>query len=302
MHGAEPTEAGRRRGLTLPQGEALGSDAMTDDLMPIGRFARLTGLTVKGLRHYDAEGVLTPRSIDPASGYRRYASDQVAAGRLIRRLRDLDVPLDVVRDALAAHAAGDDAKARAMLARHLGNVEASLARHQRIAHHLRMLLQGEETFPMEPVHDDADRDDHRRIGVDLFNETWTLMERTDRSPEDDLAMLHTAHASAYHWSMAVHGPEHRARSEWQISRVHTVLGQPEAARYHAEACLRICEEHGIGDWDVAFAHEALARAAMLAGDRATMDDHLERARELGELIADPEDRVLLEQDLATIVL
>ncbi|MGZ4132753.1 MAG: MerR family transcriptional regulator [Actinomycetota bacterium] len=274
---------------------------MTEDLMPIGRFARLTGLTVKALRHYDAQGLLHPSTVDPGSGYRLYGTDQLETGRLIRRLRDLDVPLDVVGDALAAHAAGDDAKGRAMLARHLANVEASLTRHQRIAHHLRMLLQGEEAFPMEPTHDDADRDDHRRIGVELFNETWTLMEKTDRTPEDDLAMLHTAHASAYHWSQAVHGPEHRARGEWQISRVHTVLGQPEPARYHAEACLRICEEHGIGDWDVAFAHEALARAAMVAGDRAAMDAHLERARELGAQIADPEDRALLEQDLATIV-
>ena len=289
------------RGLTLPQGESLGSDAMTD-LMPIGRFARLTGLTVKALRHYDAEDVLHPRSVDPASGYRLYASDQVPAGQLIRRLRDLEVPLDVVRDALDAHAAGDDAKGRAMLARHLANVEASLARHQRIAHHLRVLLQGEETFPMEPTQDDTDRDEHRRLGVDLFNGTWTLMEQTDRTPEDDLTMLHMAHASAYHWRLAVHGPENRARSEWQISRVHTVLGQPEPARYHAEACLRICEEHGIGDWDIAFAHEALARAAMVAGDRAGMDAHLERARELGALIAEPEERALLEQDLATIAL
>lgn len=275
---------------------------MTDDLMTIGRFARRTGLTVKALRHYDAEGLLRPRSVDPASGYRLYAIDQVEVGRLIRRLRDLDVPLDVVRDALASHTAGDDAKGRTMLARHLANVEASLARHQRIAHRLRMVLQGEEAFPMEPTQDDADRDEHRRQGVELFNETWTLMEKTDRTPEDDLAMLHTAHASAYHWGQAVHGPEHRARGEWQISRVHTVLGQPEAARYHAEACLRICQEHGIGDWDIAFAHEALARAAMVAGDRATMDAHVARARELGEGIADPEDRALLEQDLATIAL
>ena len=40
--------------------------------MQIGRFARLTGLTVKALRHYDEIGLLRPAGVDPESGYRSY--------------------------------------------------------------------------------------------------------------------------------------------------------------------------------------------------------------------------------------
>ena len=58
---------------------------MDDDLLPIGRFARLTGLTIGALRHYDEEGVLAPADVDPATGYRRYRRDQVATARADRR-------------------------------------------------------------------------------------------------------------------------------------------------------------------------------------------------------------------------
>lgn len=272
------------------------------ETLTIGRFARLTGLTAKALRHYDAQGLLRPREVDPVTGYRRYGTEQVERGRLIRRLRELDVPLEVVRDALASHDGRDDEKARAMLGRHLANVDAELSRHQRTVHHLRMLLGRQELFAMDTTetHDATEQDERRRMAVDLFNDTWSLMERRDRSADDDLRMLHMAHASRFLWG-EVGEPQHRARGEWQVSRVNTVLGRPDPAMFHARACLRICEEHGIGDWDIAFAHEAVARAAMVAGDATTAASHLARARELGERIADPEDRNLLEQDLATIV-
>jgi DNA-binding transcriptional MerR regulator len=42
----------------------------TDELLSIGRFARLSGLTVKALRHYDAEGPLSPAHVDEWTGYR----------------------------------------------------------------------------------------------------------------------------------------------------------------------------------------------------------------------------------------
>ena len=70
--------------------------------------------------------------------------------------------------------------------------------------------------------------------------------------------------------------------------------------WHARRCLEICEANGIGDWDIAFAYEALARAARVAGDQAAVERWLERARAAGELIGDAEDRELLLADLATI--
>jgi hypothetical protein len=70
--------------------------------------------------------------------------------------------------------------------------------------------------------------------------------------------------------------------------------------WHAQRCRALCEEHGIGDFDIAFAHEAIARAARVGGDRATADAALVRARELAAQIAGDEDRELVLSDLATI--
>ena len=112
-------------------------------------------------------------------------------------------------------------------------------------------------------------------------------------------MLHCAHASAYHWRM-VGTAENFARSQWQVSRVCTVLGRGEPALHHAQRCLAICEENGIGDWDLAFAYEALARASATAGDRASAQSWAERAYTAAEDIAEQDDRELLLGDLATI--
>ena len=89
--------------MTLPQGEAVASFSvplMTTTLLPIGRFARLTGLTVKALRHYAEIGLLEPAHVDEATGYRFYALDQARRADAIRRLRELEVPLEDVRRVL----------------------------------------------------------------------------------------------------------------------------------------------------------------------------------------------------------
>src|SRR5690242_20396146 len=127
----------------------------------------------------------------------------------------------------------------------------------------------------------------RQLGVDLFNTTWSLIQ----SREDDALMVHAAHASAYHWAVAPEcAPANRARSEWQLARVYALVGRAEPALHHAHECLRWCEEHELGDWDLGFAYEAIARARKVAGESYEAD--VERARAVP--IADAEDRELLE--------
>jgi hypothetical protein len=109
-------------------------------------------------------------------------------------------------------------------------------------------------------------------------------------------MIHAAHASRYHWG-EVGGPEHRARGEWQCSRVYAVLGRAEPSLWHARRCLAICEEHGIADWDIAAAYEALARAAFVAGDRAEAARWAGAARTALAAVVDEDDREPIEQDL-----
>lgn len=71
---------------------------MSDDLLSIGSFALLTGLSVPALRHYDEVGVLRPAFVDPRTRYRFYRLEQVRSARLISALRAVDVPIDEIRD------------------------------------------------------------------------------------------------------------------------------------------------------------------------------------------------------------
>ena len=138
--------------------------------------------------------------------------------------------------------------------------------------------------------------DHRRLGADLFNEVWRLIE----TREDDERMLHAVHASRFHWGEAPEcKPENLARGEWQVSRVYTVVGLGDDALRHAQRCLEICEANGLGDWDLAYGYEALARAHALAGNGEAAEWR-SKAREAGDAIADPEGREHFDEDFATL--
>ncbi|MEO8638337.1 MAG: hypothetical protein ABI458_00320 [Chloroflexota bacterium] len=143
---------------------------------------------------------------------------------------------------------------------------------------------------------------HRAEGVALFNAVWDMLDAPDRTPAQDDQMVHAAHASRWHWSQAgeLGGNQQRAIGEWQCSRVYSILGRGEPALHHAGACLAICEESGLGDWVVAAAYEALARASTVAGDAGEADAWLGRAREAVAKISDPEDREVIEADLANL--
>ena len=71
------------------------------DLLSIGAFANLTRLSIKALRLYDQLDILRPHHIDPKSGYRFYEPDQLFSARLIRNMRDMDMPLTEIRRVLA---------------------------------------------------------------------------------------------------------------------------------------------------------------------------------------------------------
>lgn len=94
------------------------------ELMTIGDFSRAVRLSAKALRLYHETDLLVPAVIDERTGYRWYAPDQIADARIVRTLRDLEVPLDTVRRITAAR----DVDARAELMRdHLAAMEQKLA-------------------------------------------------------------------------------------------------------------------------------------------------------------------------------
>ena len=88
--------------------------------LSIGDFARITHLSVKTLRHYHDAGLLVPDQVDPQNGYRYYAMAQIPTAQVIRRLRDLDMPVREVGEVLAT--TDPDARS-ALIAVHLHRLE-----------------------------------------------------------------------------------------------------------------------------------------------------------------------------------
>ncbi len=298
--------------------------AFTNRLLTVGSMSRRSGLTAKALRHYDRVGLLRPAAVDAATGYRRYHPDQIAEARLVRLLRSLDLPLEQVAVGVAAWKAGEPEVVERLLTAHRRRLDARVTRLRGALHRIDHLLKegipdamsetGSESGSPTGSEPNAEAGstamsppgtgtitDERKLAKQLFNEVWRLMEQENRTPRDDDRMLHMAHASRYHWGQVPTAtPANYARGEWQVSRVYTVLERPEPALFHARRVLEICEEHKIGDWDLGFAYEALARAYAVAGDAQQARAYTDQALAAAEEIAQDEERELLLADLETI--
>jgi hypothetical protein len=139
----------------------------------------------------------------------------------------------------------------------------------------------------------------RALASHLFNHVWTLLDTTDRTPEQDDAMVHAAHASRWHWGQ-VGGPEQWAVGEWQCSRVYAELGDGTQALRHARRCLELSVLDGVDDFVEASAHEALARALAVSGDMEAARAERDLAYGLAVNLEDDDDRGVIESDLATL--
>ena len=105
--------------------------------LPIGDFSRATHLSVKMLRHYHEIGLLEPADVDVDTKYRRYAAEQIVTAQIIRRFRDLDMPLEDIQVVLQT----PDVETRnRVIANHLARLESSLARTHEAVTSLRELL------------------------------------------------------------------------------------------------------------------------------------------------------------------
>ena len=143
--------------------------------------------------------------------------------------------------------------------------------------------------------------DHKALAISLNQRVWSLLERKDRSPEDDDEMIHAAHASLWHWLQAG-GPVQKQRGEWLVGRVYVVLEQAEASLRHARKVFELTEQHSaeLRDFDHAYAFELMARALELNGDGGKAVDMWEKAKSLGAEIDGTKDREIFEGDLKAI--
>lgn len=153
--------------------------------------------------------------------------------------------------------------------------------------------------PVEPA-EPTEADRHRAMAVTANNTTWDLLDgRTHTAGEAD-DLLERAYAAAYHWRRASgRTPLNASRASWLISRCHATLGHGELALHHAERSIaHLAEADDLAaDFDLAYAHEARARALACLGRVEEAD--AERATAAAVPIAGDEDRSIFESDLAS---
>ena len=152
------------------------------------------------------------------------------------------------------------------------------------------------TFPDEAIVDAAG-DWHRAQGVECNNSIWDLVSKDDRTAAEDEEMLRRAYSSAYHWQRARGaGPANEARALYMLAKVHLLTGQPARSLHYADAGLAQCVEHGLVDFDLAYAHEARARALRHLGREEEGLAAWAAAKAVP--VVDPEDRDIVEADFA----
>lgn len=140
---------------------------------------------------------------------------------------------------------------------------------------------------------------HQFFSVECFNRAWEFIEKPDRSAEEAEQMIALSQASAWHWSQRADcATRNLSIGYWQLSRVYGLAGQSDNARRYGELCLQHSEQEE--PFYLAYAYEALARAAKVAGDTSRMKQDAEKARTLAAEVEDLEERALIEKDLETL--
>ncbi|MEI8239565.1 MAG: SRPBCC domain-containing protein [Actinomycetota bacterium] len=143
---------------------------------------------------------------------------------------------------------------------------------------------------------DPAADWHRAQGIETNNAMWDLLD-AEPSAERDEELLRHAYASAYHWQRAARrGPENEIRASYMLSKAHWKVGLAERALHYADRCLAMCSEHGVADFDLAYGHEMRARSLKVLGRHAEAVAEWQRA--LDTAVADPEDKAIVDADLA----
>lgn len=148
---------------------------------------------------------------------------------------------------------------------------------------------------------DVDLECHEKMAKSSFNTVWNYLDKKDRTAGDDEDMVNAVHTSLYHWKTLVNNGKGEIvniqRGEWIIARVYTVLKREAPALNHAKTCLKITLDNKIGDFDLAFSYEAMARASALSGNKDDYTKYYKLAEDAGNRIIDKEDKKYFFKDL-----
>lgn len=154
------------------------------------------------------------------------------------------------------------------------------------------MMNEEKTFTLEEA--------QQLFARGINSSVWQLLEKADRSEDENELIVHAAHASCYHW-LQVGTAVNQQRGEWLISRVYAELGRADAAVRHARRCLALTNEFSeqMKDFDRAYGYECVARASAVAGEGEEASQYLRLAEEAAERIAGEEDKKIFDGDFGS---
>ncbi len=140
---------------------------------------------------------------------------------------------------------------------------------------------------------------HKHFSADCFNKAWELIDKPQRTDEENEKMVLLSQASLFHWVQRDDCTnQHKSIGYWQASRVHSLIKQSEAARNYGELCLKYSD--GLEPFFLGYAYEALARAELMAGNPYKMTEYLNQAKAEAEKVTDAESKKMLMDDLNVI--
>jgi hypothetical protein len=145
------------------------------------------------------------------------------------------------------------------------------------ANNLEVIMSDEKTF--------TEAEAHLHFAKQYNGKLWELLEKPERTPQEDELLVDYTHASLAHWRVA--GTEfHLQRGAWMLAHVYTVLGNIALALQYAQHCQALTEKYKdqLSDFDFAYAYECMARAQALAGNQteAAIKDGEDREIFLGD--------------------
>lgn len=143
---------------------------------------------------------------------------------------------------------------------------------------------------------------HRWFGVEFNNGIFPLLEKTDRTDEETEEMIAKAYASTLHWSnYSKHTVANKARGENMIATALAFAGRKEGALHHAKRNHHIVTNNlnDVKDFDITYAHMAMARSLALNGDMAKAKEYYDECAKSIEAIENEEDKSICTSDFNT---
>ena len=142
---------------------------------------------------------------------------------------------------------------------------------------------------------------HKYFSADCFNRVWGLLDKRERTPQEDQEMVQLSLASVWHWTQRDDCTDtNMSIGYWQTSRVYATIGLSDEARRYGRLCLEVSQGRDILPFYLGYAYEALARAEAMGGNEAKARGHLAESRSVAEGLPDPDAKKQLLSDLEAL--